>query len=386
MRFLLTQSGRGEASILRLVQTALQINSEMVRRGQERYRILVPWSGGERQRQSLRTAFLTDDKKYPGELLLDERLGRMLSLFNNTDMSYAATMALWIAGWEDAGRQVRDHYNRDITVTDLHGQSVAVAQPAIALELNESPRFHIGVALSYQVTPCRPSQLIDTIASRPIGAFGLGRDLTNAARDVIGEIERNLCRTYTAIPGLFAPPDRLLNHNLDQDFVPLTSTPLVTPIVTIPPSAIYVTTSEKCAPGDPLRTVFDWRVPVFTNNPAHLGGGEFADVAILKHPNIQFHFTHARWEAVAASLQCEKPTLVCNADPIKDPEAYLNCEKLEGWGMVRVYRGQPFEQLQAELYVLKPQLKLLLKNLNWRFGSTDGSCVAARKIVDELLK
>ena len=183
-------------------------------------------------------------------------------------MSYATSIAMWIAGWEDTGRVVRDHYNRDVTVSDLNGRSVDIGEPNIALELNRAPLFHIGVALSYQVTSCRQSQLFEAMGALPTGTFALGHELIRNAKRVAEEIERNLCRTYVAVPGTFTPPDMLLADSLNSELVPPTVSLPTENSIEIPPNSIYVTVSREAASNKNLQSALRWGVPVFTNDPS----------------------------------------------------------------------------------------------------------------------
>jgi hypothetical protein len=378
MSFMLTQFGHGETSTLRTVELALAVNQEMERRGKERYRILIPWTNGERQRRVLKAAFTNENTQHPEELLLDVRLGRILSMFVDLEIGYAASIALWVAGWEDAGRQVRAHFNQDVIVSDLDGTPVPIGQPNIALELNRAPRFHIGLSLAYQVATCRESQLFAAMAALPTGTFSLGHELIRGARHVAEEIERNLCRTYVSVPGLFSSPELLLADTLNNDLIPPTTPFPADESIAAPPSSVYVTVSNPPESDPVLRTALTWGVPIFTNDPGRLGGGQAASPGILKNPNVQFHFAAGGWESTSLSLRCEKPLVVPPFDLSTDPEIYFNNQKNVGWGLAQLERDN--------LDDVRSRLKTVNETLLRRFATLDGTTVAAQRIVDDLLK
>ena len=108
--------------------------------------------------------------------------------------------------------------------------------------------------------------------------------------------------------------------------------------------------------------------------------------AVLKHPNIRFHFAHADGESLHGSLLNEKPLLVTPFNPLNNPEIYFNSMKAIDWKTACLYQNEPLQRQQAKLDELAPPLKKINENLRRRFGTLAGTAVAAQKIVDDLLK
>jgi hypothetical protein len=228
--------------------------------------------------------------------------------------------------------------------------------------------------------------LFDAMAAALPSVFTLGRDLLAGAQTVAAEIERNLCRTYVCVPGTFSAPDLLSGEAVDNELVPPTvPVPPIEPVAALP-SSVYVTVPDQRGGEDALRIALTWRVPIFTNDPERLGGGQRASAGILTDPNVQFHFARAEWESLHLSLRCEKPLLAPRFDPRGNPEIYLNNEHAWQWGLAQLLQEEPMDPQRARLDALIPRLKKINNNLLLRFGTLDGTVVAARRIIEDLLQ
>lgn len=386
MSFLLTHFTPGDESCVQTIRLALAINDEMERRGKKRYRLVVPWFDGERQWRAMLTAFVENERRRPGEILLDERLGRMLSPFFTIEGGYAVAVTIWVSGWQDAGRAVRDHYNKEIVLWNLAGRSVPLEPPNIALELHTAPRFHFGLARAYHVTNCRLSQLFTAMEDPRRGPFALGRELLQSAQKAAAEIERNLCRSYLTVPGTFTSPEMLETAPLDADLVPPIDSPSVDDRNDIPPSSIYVSVSGAQEPGDELKSVLTWGVRVFTNDPDRLGGGIQAPPNVLRNTNIRCHIARGTGEAIAASFLAGTPLLLAPFDRTDDPEIYFNSENAVNWGFARPLECGKARELLEPVDALRPAIGEAAERVRRRFGTVDGRAVAARLIVDDLLR
>lgn len=332
MSFLVTQFPAGQDASTQVVRLALAVNREMARRNKERYRILVPWIYGEEQKQRLREICLSENQFDATDILLDERLGGIMSPFLSNESGYAVSIALWVSGWQDASRAVRTHFSGDVTVMTLDGQLETIAQPKIALELHRASRLHFGMALAYQVTSCPLTRLFHAMETTR-QPFSLGPELLLAAQKTAEQVERNVVRTFISVPGAFAGIPPLDTARTDRTHVPPLTAP--TPI-NYSAAAFSVTTGT-------------------------------ADTL---------------WQA----LLSETPLLLRPFERTDDPEIFFHSEQAVKLGIGRWWKGEPLSDLQTEMDALRPQIRALKDQLWKRFGTEDGVTMAARSIVDDLLR
>ncbi len=80
------------------------------------------------------------------------------------------------------------------------------------------------------------------------------------------------------------------------------------------------------------------------------------------------------------------PLVVPEFDPEDDPEIYFNNKTLERLGLCIVYRGEPLEEILAQVPHVKESCKRLCNEIVARWGTLDGNRYCAKLFAEDFLK
>jgi len=194
-------------------------------------------------------------------------------------------------------------------------------------------------------------------------------------------IESSFQQTFLTDPGTFSPIHHSSSFILDSYFVPPTIPP---PRPTTQPmeKGIYVTVTG--IPG--LERLFadakQLGIALYANDPEALREAQKASPNVVGNPAIKLHFARSGWSSVWLSLLTGTPFIAAPWDPEDDPEIYFNNQCIESLGIGTAYRGQSLEELLEDGERQKASMGVLREQLLKKYGSLDGTLLAAKRIVN----
>ena len=146
MRFMVTNFAYGTGPYLRTTEVALAVNRERESRGLERWGIIVPLVYGAKQRRIMLEEFGEYVQEYPGEILLDQTLGDILTTVFYGDNTYAAALEAWVDTYERASREAHRHLVGYLELETLLGEHRDLRDVDFVIELFRAACLSYGVA------------------------------------------------------------------------------------------------------------------------------------------------------------------------------------------------------------------------------------------------
>ena len=380
-KFIVTNFAYGTGPYLRTVDLAIAFNEELEKAGHARMDILVPLVYAERQRRVMEEAFGAHDRKYPGEILLDSKLGALLnSVFYIGNRSYETALGQWVRTYRTVSQEAHEHLSGSITAETLGGEKIIVSGKDIAVELNRSPRIRYDVAPAYFTSFAYIAEILERAESVP--AITVDRDLLRQGVAIARWVEERQRIHCIAYPATFA--------YLGDAYAPRYPDEILTPpIAPLPPAndeaiepGIFVTITG--IPG--LERLYaDAKrlgLKLYSNE---LATSIHALPHIISNNRISFHFARAGWSSIWISMISGTPLVVPGFDPYDDPEIYFNNKSVEELELGVVYRGQPLEEILASRDRIRKSYEKMRAEILRRWGTLDGNQFSAKIFADDFL-
>ncbi len=369
MKYLVTNFAYGTGPFLRTTELALAVNREREAHGLERYGIIVPLVYGEKQKRVMNEEFGAEMSAHPGEIVLDETLGKLLSTVFYGDNTYEESLRKWLETFESVSGQAERHLRA------TYGDS-------IAFELARAPRIRYGVAPVYAATFGHISEVLEHVLEESEQDIALDRELARKAIPVMKSLEAQSVFLGLAEPGTFSYLKDRGQRYPSETAIPPTITP-PKPNTDAIAEGIYVTITG--IPG--LERLYSEAarlgLKLYSNDTKSVPGSERLLPHVVPNPAIRFQFARSGWGSVWLSILSGTPIVCPEFDPKDDPEIFFNNRCIEKMGLGIIYRGQPLEEIIKEAERLKPGIAAYAAKLKERFGTWDGNAFAASKIFDK---
>jgi hypothetical protein len=383
--YIVTNFAYGTGPYLRTTDLALAFNRELEKAGMERLRIIVPWVYGERQKRVLFEEFYEQEETYPGEILLDPYLGKLLrSVFYGEHQSYEKSLAHWVQNWEKVSRDAHEHLGKKFEASTITGQKYTVDGRDIRVELARAPRLFYNRAPSYSTTFAHISRVLDKVSTVSRENIAVDRVLAKKGSQVAEHIEKKQRMHAVAYPGTFSekPYEKTYKDEI-----------LVPPVAPLPKDSgeklgrgIYVTTTGIPGLEALYRDAKRLGIRLYSNDTKTVPGSVFATPYVISSENIFLQFARSGWSSVWISMITETPILMPAFDRDDDPEIYFNNRTVEALGLGVEYRGEPLEEILERVPRLKHNCHALTARVKKRWGTLDGHTYAAKLFVKDFLK
>ena len=384
-KFIVTNFAYGTGPYIHTAALAVAFNDRLEKSGQERLGIVVPWVYGDKQKQVMLEEFSDHEKKYPGEILLDVGLGKILEkVFYDGRSSFGRYLQQWVEDFDSVCLEAKKYLSGKLDCETLSGKKFLIDGRDIILEINRSPRLLYGVAPSYSSNFALVSEIMER--SLEIKDFAIQPDTLKSASEVFKKIEASQKIHAISYPGTFSE-----EKNRKEKYSNIIETP---PIMKIQNpkiknqklmNGIFVTASGIPGLEKLYAQAAELGVKIYTNNSDAVLGGEKALPEIIFNPEIKLHFARSGWGSVWLSMFAECPLIMPEFDPNDDPEIYFNNQVIEKLGIGAIYRGQTLEELMALTSKVKAAQKRLKEEITRRWGTLDGNAYAAEIFADNFL-
>lgn len=385
-QLLVTNFAYGIGPFLRTTELAIMFNDTLERAGDPRLVCLVPWVYGEKQKRIMFEEFGAHEKKYPGELLLDEKLGSILRSVFYGDNTYTAALAAWVATAEQVSHRAKQHLVSTITAETLVGEKVSVEGKNIVVEINRSPRIRFDVAPSYFTTFGYVEDILR-------GALEVGRKEINVVPELLEKgiavarmVEEPQRMHAVAYPGTFSGSEEYLPKYPSEILVPpIRDAHLEENKEDIEPG-IFVTVTGIPGLERLYREAQDFGLRLYSNDLASVPGSvrRFSPNHGL-NKNIVLHFARSGWGSVWLSMLCNTPILVPDFDPADDPEIYFNNKMVEKLGLGTIFKGQSLVDILAQGDLVRDNYAKMRERILQRWGTLDGNQACADIFVKDFL-
>ncbi len=384
-QLLVTNFAYGIGPFLRTTELAIVFNDVLERRGHPRLPCIIPWVYGEKQKRIMLEEFGEHEAKYPSELLLDEKLGKILKSIFYGDNTYAAALAAWVETASDVSAAAKRHLSGTIDVVTLAGKNLSVEGKNIVLEINRSPRVHFDIAPSYFTT----FGYIEDILR---GAWSAGREKVNVDARLLEKgilvarsIEERQYMHVVAYPGTFSGSETYKKKYPGEILVPpIRSSRMDEQSEKIEPG-IFVTVTGIPGLERLYREAEDFGLKLYSNDLESVPGSVRFSPNHGLNKDIVLHFARSGWGSVWLSMLCDTPILVPDFDPFDDPEIYFNNKMVEELCIGTVYRGQPLADILTEGNVVRSNYAKMRDKIIKRWGTLDGNEMCADLFVNNFL-
>ena len=362
--FILTSFAYGTGPYLRTTEWALAVAEILEKQGKPKHRVIVPLVYDDKQKIILEEALGARME----DVILDKTYGALLAPLFYGKESYAAYLERWIDLVDTQSMLIREHLQK------TYGD-------AIAIELHRSPRLKIGIAPAFALTFGWQTDILMQAKGNP--EIEISEALLDQAISKFQSIEQSFQNCFLTDPGTFSYNDQSQIINRKSQIVPPT---IPSPLPTTSPmeKGIYVTVTG--IPG--LERLFTdaktLGMTIYSNDPGALPEAKKALPNIIGNPAIKLHFARSGWSSVWLSLLTDTPFVAAPWDPKDDPEIYFNNRCIEALGIGTVYRGQFLEELLNNGQKQESTMKTLRAELKKKYGTLDGTSVAARAVVQSL--
>ena len=383
MKYIITNFAYGTGPYLRTTELGIAINSEREKQGKEVLGIIVPWVYGERQLRIMREEFGAYDKKYPGIILLDKKLGEILKKVFYGDNSYEEALQMFVSESETLSREAHKHLSQNFEATDLQGNIQSVQGRDIVVEVNRAPRIMYDVAPAYSVTFGYISEILGEAIKEPEEKIKLDRILTKEAIAVAEKIEASSIFHALAYPGTFSYQESHKRKLSNELLIPPTITPPISNLETID-EGIYVTITG--IPG--LERLYEEAkklgLKLYSNDTKAVSGSEYLSPHYISNPNIKLQFARSGWGSIWLSQFSGTPFVAPEFDPYDDPEIYFNNLCIEKLELGIIYHGQSLQEIINQSEIMKPHIQEFNQMLLKQFGILDGNEYVAKLIAEKI--
>ncbi|MFA5974905.1 MAG: hypothetical protein WC859_01915 [Elusimicrobiota bacterium] len=382
MNYIIENISYGYGPFLRLTEIAVALNRTLSTWNRPALGIIVPWLYGEKQREIMRQAFATPENQETSRLIfLDADLGRLL----NTLLFQGGPFRDFLSGWSErtasVEAQCRKHLGGPIVLENLHGEKTAIQGPSITMELQRSPLVRFDVAPSYCVTFAHRSEILRRASIETSGTFNIPTDLLRSAQRAFDRVEDAPALHLMTHPGPFwddsDAPKTTASHHVD---IPLTAFLPEDPFP-VEQQGIYVSASGIDRLDRLYPSLSQLGMAIYSNRPDVIPGSRYAPPSALRNKKIVAHLARSGWGALWSSILAGVPLIVPPYDADDDPEIFFNNRCIERLAIGRVYRPDSLAQTLQGLGSLRQNIQALSDKLTKRFGTLDGSRLAAQEIV-----
>ncbi len=421
--FIVTNFAYGTGPYLRTTDLAIAFNDELEIAGYKRMGIIVPWVYGEKQKRVMLEEFSEHEKKYPGEIMLDKKLGELLCSIFYADSTYEEALSAWVKNYREVSLHAYQHLSFDVEVETFGGEKRIIDGTKIAVELSRSPRLRYNVAPSYVTSFANVADILERAQAIP--EIAVDHELLKQGVKAAEWVERNQkmrCVAWPATFGYLCPNFSDSCHSresgnpdynkekfgfsrpksgmtemigdmscvdkgryYDEIFVPPIAPPPQPNNAEIE-KGIFVTITG--IPG--LERLYQdakrLGLKLYSNDTDAVPESIYMSPHVIPNKNIICQFARAGWSSIWISMISGTPLVVPDFDSHDDPEIYFNNRSVEELGLGIVYRGQPFEKILEQVPRIKKSSENVKKQILDKWGTIDGNRHCAKMFVDDFLK
>ena len=381
-QFIVTNFAYGTGPYLRTTDLAIAFNDELEKAGRERMGIIVPWVYGAKQKRVMLEEFGEHEKKYPGEILLDLKLGEMLRSIFYADCTYEEALAAWVKNYREVSMEAYHHLSFEFEVETLSGEKRKVDGTKIRVELSRSPRVRYHVAPAYVSTFANIADILEQ--AQLIPEIAVDRELLKKGVAAAEWVEKNPKMRCIAWPATFSPIKHIKPRYKDEILVPPIAPPPQPNDEKIE-KGIFVTITG--IPG--LERLYQdakrLGLKIYSNDTDAVLGSVHALPHIIPNKNIVLQFARAGWSSIWISMISGTPLVVPDFDSHDDPEIYFNNRSVENLGLGIIYHGQPLEEILTQSEEIKKSSAAVRQQILDRWGTLDGNRFCAKMFVEDFL-
>ena len=382
-QFIVTNFAYGTGPYLRTTDLAIAFNDELEKAGHERMGIIIPWVYGEKQKRVMLEEFAGHEEKYPGEILLDKKLGELLRSVFYADCTYEEALAKWVKEHREVSLHAYQHLSFAFDVETMKGEVRHIKRMSIAVELNRSPRIRYNIAPAYGTTFANVADILERAQS--VEDIAVDRELLKKGVAAAEWVEKNQKMRCIAWPATFS--------NV-KDMKPRYGDEIMVPPIAPPPQpndekiekGIFVTITG--IPG--LERLYQdakrLGLRIYSNDTDAVSGSTWMSPHIIPNKDIVFQFARAGWSSIWISMISGTPLVVPDFDSHDDPEIYFNNRAVEELGLGIIYRGQPLEEILAQSEKIKQSSTAIRQQVLDQWGTLDGNRFCAKMFVGDFLE
>lgn len=410
--YIVTNFAYGTGPYLRTTDLAIAFNDELEKRGCERMGIIVPWVYGEKQRRVMREEFAEHEKKYPGEILFDAKLGELLRSVFYADCAYEEALAKWVKEYREVSLHAYQHLSFDFEVETFDGEKRIIDGTKIAVELNRSPRIRFNAATAYMTTFANVADILERAQAVP--EIAVDHKLLAQGVKAAEWVERNHKMRAIAWPATFAYlrknffPRHAERSEASQQgsatgFFAIAQDDnkvggrygdeILVPPIAPPPApnneniekGIFVTITG--IPG--LERLYQdakrLGLKLYSNDTDAVPGSIYMSPHVIANKNIVCQFARAGWSSIWISMISGTLLVVPEFDAHDDPEIYFNNKSVEELGLGIVYRGQSLEKIFEQAPRVKASCEKMKERIFEKWVTLDGNRYCAKMFVEDFL-
>ena len=383
-KYIVTNFAYGTGTYLRTTDLAIAFNAEYEKQTRRRLGILVPWVYGEKQKRVMLEEFEEYEKKHPGEIVLDAKLGALLKSVFYGDASYGEALSGWIKNAKAVSDEARKHLTGLISGETLSGAPVFFSgKESIVVELNRSPRVRYDIAPSYFTSFAYIGEILER--SIDIKDIAVSEELFRAGIPVADWVEKNHCIHAIAYPATFSFLD-----GRGKRYETEVETPPIAPLPKVDTSkmekGVFVTVTGIPGLERLYKEARELGLRLYSNDIKVVEGATWALPHVIGNPSMEFQFARAGWSSVWISMVTGTPLFVPEFDSNDDPEIYWNNKSVETLSLGRVYRAESLQELLNDAPKLRGASGVICEEIKKRFGTLDGNQYCASLFVADFLK
>jgi hypothetical protein len=384
-KYLVTNFAYGTGPYLRTTNLAIDFNDELEKAGKERLGIIVPWIYGEKQKRVMLEEFAGHENLFPGEILLDEKLGAVLKSIFYHHKNYEEALTAWVASAKDISKIARTHLQGHIEVETLHGKKSSLDGRDIVVELNRSPRIRYDIAPAYFTSFAYLEEILEAALLEDESRISASRDLIRKGIEIAKWVEKDQKIHALAYPGTFSYKKNKPSRYENEVEVPPIAPPPKDNFESIDPG-IFITITG--IPG--LERLYteakQLGLKLYSNDPGAVPESVQALPHIISNKNISFQFARSGWSSVWISLISETSLVVPEFDRHDDPEIFFNNMCVQAMELGVIYSGQPLEEIVKKTPGIIASYQKLKKEILVKWGTLDGNRYCAELFVKDFLR
>lgn len=385
-KYIILNFTHGNGPFLRTMELALAVNNLFEKKGLRRFGIIIPWVYRTRQKTILQENFKKDIKKYPGEILLDRRLGEYLeSIFYGGEKTYEESLKHFLENYKNTDDKIKNYLSGNLLTENFYGNKILVNKNDIAMEINRCPIISFGITPSYYTSFAYMSEIFE----RSLGesAININKDVLRKLIPHYLELERKQTMRFMAEPATFSYLEERPKRYDGETYTPPNANQSLSHRYFFVRKGVYVTVTGITGINKRLfKELHKVGLKIYTNKPGPIPFSKKARPTIVFHKNILLHFARIGWGSAWLSWSTGTPLIALPYDPKDDPEVYFNNICIEKIGLGKIYTGQPIEELLKFRDDYKENVKLINNKLLEKYGTLNGVEYTAEKIIDHFLK
>lgn len=386
MKYIVLNFAYGTGPYLRTTELAMAFNNEMEKRGREHLGIIVPWVYGEKQKKVMLEEFSGHENKYPGEILLDRKLGAVLKKIFYGDCSYEEALRKLVGSYKKISAEAHHHLAGKFAVETLGGKKIKIEGGDIGLELSRSPRISYNIApAAYFTSFGYVEDILEKASAEGKGKIAVKKKLLKRGAKVAGQIESGYKIHCISYPATFSWQKKYIKRYKDEIMVP--------PIGPVPSqndevinTGIFATITGIPGLEHLYQEVRDLGLKIYSNETKAVPGSIYFSPHIIANNNILLQFARSGWSSIWASMITGTPLVTPDFHPKDDPEIYFNRKAVEALGLGIVYRGQVLDDVLKLSGSIKTAGQKMRDKILKRWNTLDGNSYCAKIFVDDYIK